>query len=62
MRKLYVALSEAEIDVLRRVSLAERRHPADQAAVLLAGALKQALQTGKPTETHDRQPVETGAT
>jgi hypothetical protein len=39
MRRMYVRLDRREIEALVRLSQAERRHPADQAALLIARAL-----------------------
>jgi len=40
MRRVYVRLRPAELEALRRRAEAERRHPADEAALLLADALR----------------------
>lgn len=60
MSRLYVRLRPVELDALREAARAERRHPSDQAALLLAEALKQAPPP-LPTKDTPRQPVEAGA-
>ena len=40
LRRVYVRLDEADIERLVQRALRERRHPADEAAVLLAEALR----------------------
>lgn len=42
MRRVYVRLAEAEIDQLVRRAARERRHPAEEAGVLLVKALREA--------------------
>ncbi len=41
MRKVYVKLTEPARDALVQLALAERRHPADQAALMLERELAQ---------------------
>lgn len=68
MSKVYVRLLPAELDALRARAHAERRHPSDQAALLLAEALRKPSSQRKSgpavtQETQPRQPVsEAGAT
>lgn len=40
VRRVYVRLAEADIERLVRRALRERRHPADEAAVLLSALLR----------------------
>lgn len=39
MRKIFIRLTDADVDRLVRRAQAERRHPSDEAAVLLGNAL-----------------------
>lgn len=48
MRKVYVKLTEPARDALVQLALAERRHPADQAALMLEREL--ARQAPEPKE------------
>jgi hypothetical protein len=41
-RRVYVRLSRSEVEALVRLASQERRHPADQGAVLLSESLKRA--------------------
>ena len=41
-RRVYIRLNRTEVDALSKLAEQERRHPADQGAVLLTEALKRA--------------------
>jgi hypothetical protein len=60
-RSVYVRMRPDEVEALVRLALAERRRPSDQAAVLLAEALKRAQQSGESQDAQPRRPAEAGA-
>ena len=41
-RRVYIRLNRTEVDALSKLAEQERRHPADQGAILLTEALKRA--------------------
>jgi hypothetical protein len=41
-RRVYIRLNRSEVDALSKLAELERRHPADQGALLLTEALKRA--------------------
>lgn len=50
-RSVYVRMRPNEVEALGRLALAQRRRPSDQAAWLLAEALKQARPATEETDT-----------
>ena len=45
MRRIYVRLNPTQVEALVRISEAERRHPSDQAAVMLDRVLADQAKT-----------------